>query len=117
MRSNKLVMEVFGGSYYGVSPLLEEPGVEPGDIPQFDSVLNIYSGGVATYNRSPTGIFHVSATLAYVTGKHDLKFGYQPSYQWAEANNWSISAYHRDLSPSFAAGLRIPFRLQYADTQ
>ena len=103
--SNRLVMQISGGGYYGHANSLEQPGVQQGDVPRLDVVTNTYGVAVATYSKLPLGHIDVSASLAYVAGKHELKVGYQPSYQWYKSNTWSTSHYPSGLLAVFRNGV------------
>jgi hypothetical protein len=76
--SPRVVMEASAARFrIGVHSPPADSSVGPGDIPRFDLVTRTYmeaftNGSDATHYGDP-----VNASLSYVTGNHDVKFGYQ----------------------------------------
>src|SRR5207237_314389 len=99
--SNRLVLEVSGGDYYGLTPILQEPEVQAGDVPVWDSATNTYRVAMGTYSRTNPGTINLNASVSYSAGTHDVKVGYQPDYQWNKIYAWSTSSYPSGLLAIF----------------
>jgi hypothetical protein len=75
--SSRLVVDVSGSLLRVSDNFRPEPGVEPGDISQFDSVTNTYTVALPAYHDNPEtrGVF--LASVNYAVGEHSVKLGYQ----------------------------------------
>jgi hypothetical protein len=103
--SNRLVLEISAGDYYGLTPILPQPEVQPGDVPAWDSATNTYRVGMGNYTRTNPGTVNINASLNYVAGRHDLKIGYQPAYLWNRIYAWSTSNHPSGLLAIFRSGV------------
>jgi Carboxypeptidase regulatory-like domain len=101
--SSRMVLDVAGIQHYGQTNRQFQPGlVNHGDIPRFDSVTLVNTVAPATdeINRGRRG--EVAASLSWVTGNHDVKFGYQFLRTVNEKGN--------DSSSNFPSGFRAVYR-------
>src|SRR4029077_5812719 len=76
--SSRFVLEVAVNRYRTLVDSPDQPEVKNGDIPGFDAVTNTYTvayplPNINHYTADP----FLYASMSYVTGAHDLKFGYQ----------------------------------------
>jgi hypothetical protein len=102
--SGKLLLDVSGSNlntFFGSPP---QPAVKIGDIPGYDSLTQTHMTAAETYNntRYLRDVFY--ASLNYVSGKHDLKGGYQLEYGRHGVDTWSMSNYPSGLRAVFRNG-------------
>src|SRR3989449_9778837 len=69
----------------------QEPEVKDGDISRFDSVTQTYTVALPTYRDNAMFRDQVLASVGYVTGSHDIRFGYQFVDGGEKSSNWSTS--------------------------
>ncbi len=69
----------------------QEPEVQAGDISRFDAVANAYTVALPTYRDNAMHRDQFFASFGYVTGRHDIRFGYQFSKGGEKSSAWSTS--------------------------
>jgi hypothetical protein len=94
------------------------PATGYGDIPHFDQLLNkatvaprVTSTAGAGLNERPALSQVVNVSLAYVSGAHSFKVGFQNRYGWLEDNRPSGNA---DLNQIYRNG--VPFAVEILNT-
>jgi hypothetical protein len=76
--SSNLVLDVSAAVFrFRVSSPPADANVGPGDIPRYDAVTNTYTVAYPTTSTTAFTGDPFNASLAYVAGGHNLKFGYQ----------------------------------------
>jgi hypothetical protein len=75
--TNKLLLEVAGGLMPVDYNLAYQPTVKPTDVATIDIITGVLSKAATYDTQCRSGIPAASASLAYVTGTHNLKGGWQ----------------------------------------
>jgi hypothetical protein len=106
--SSNALLDVGYSHHYGPFPNLPNPAVQPGDIPRFDlgTSTQTVAANVYTYNFPTKPVF--TSSMTYVTGAHELKFGYQ--FNGNDYRTYSESMSH------FPSGLVARYRNGVADS-
>ena len=99
---SKAVLDVAYSHHYGPFPNLPNPLVQPGDIPRFDlsTSTQTVAANVYTYNFPTKPVF--VSSLNYLSGNHEVKFGFQ-------FNGNDYRTYNESMS-HFPAGLVARYR-------
>ena len=101
--SPRMVLDVGAIEHYGQTNRLFQPGlVKPGDIPRFDSVTLINTVAPANEEINAGRRAEIAASMSWVAGTHEVKFGYQFLRTVNERGNIGIS--------NFPAGFRAVYR-------
>jgi hypothetical protein len=101
--SSRMVFDVAGIQHYGQTNRQFQPGlVHPGDIPRFDSVTLINTIAPATSEINRGRRAEIAASMSWVAGNHDLKFGYQFIR--------TVNARGNESSSNFPSGFRAVYR-------
>jgi hypothetical protein len=96
--SSRLVFEVMAARFHiGVAAPPANSSVGPGDIPHFDNVTRTYtvafpSGSTTSFKGNP-----INASLSYLAGGHEVKFGYQLKDIGIQMNTYTFSHYPTGL--------------------
>jgi hypothetical protein len=88
-----------------------QPGVAPGTPARQDVVLNYSFSNIATAFSQPVVKQFYNAAVSYVTGRHQLKFGFQGGYGFDSLYRYSLNG---DLLQQYRGG--VPFGVVIYDT-
>jgi hypothetical protein len=77
-----------------------QPGVAAGAIPTFDSTTQVSAVAQPSYNINDHHRDAVRASLSWVAGRHDIRFGGEVSHSSVATTLWSTSA----MRANFATG-------------
>jgi hypothetical protein len=69
----------------------QEPEVGAGDISRFDAVTSSYTVALPTYRDNAMHRDQAFGSMSIVTGRHDIRFGYQFSKGGEKSSAWSTS--------------------------
>lgn len=103
--SPRFLLEVGASHLHGVQSSLNQPEVQPGDIPRFDRVTLINAVARATYSDNPGYRNFVNANLSYVLGSHDLRFGWQVDDSMNNSRTFSTSHFPAGLVAIYRNGV------------
>jgi hypothetical protein len=103
--SSKMVVDVAGSLMHGVDPFHQEPGVQPGDIPRYDSVLKNHTVANTNYYDNPGYRGVVLSSLTYVAGTHEVKVGYQYMRVMIGQNQDAVSQYLPGIQAVYRNGV------------
>ena len=89
----------------------QEPEVQAGDISRFDAGANSYIVALPTYRDNAMFRDQLLTSVSYVTGRHDIRFGYQFIDGGEKSSNWSTSgmrAVYRNGRPDSVNTYNVP---------
>ena len=92
--SSRLVLEVMAARFrIDVASPPANSSVGPGDIPHFDNVTRTYTVAFPTGSTTAFKGDPVNASLSYLAGGHEVKFGYQLKDIGIASNTYTFSHY------------------------
>ena len=89
--SSKMVMDLSASNIKNYQPQVPRPEVKPGAIAVFDSLRRAHMVAQEVYEVSRDRRTVAHGSLSYVTGRHDLKAGFQWDNGRYFAENFSTS--------------------------
>ena len=108
---SRTVVDVSWSRFRADDKFGQEPEVQAGDISRFDSVTNSYIVALPTYRDNAMFRDQVLTSMSYVTGRHDIRFGYQFIDGGEKSSNWSTSgmrAVYRSGRPDSVNTYNVP---------
>ncbi|MBI3402488.1 MAG: TonB-dependent receptor [Acidobacteria bacterium] len=108
---SKAVVDVSWSRFRADDKFGQEPEVSAGDISRFDAVTNTYTVALPTYRDNAMFRDQFLAGVGYVTGRHDIRFGYQFVDGGEKSSNWSTSgmrAVYRNGRPDSVNTYNVP---------
>jgi hypothetical protein len=107
---NRMAYDVTYSRFRSDNAFTPEPGVQPGDIPMFDSVTLVQLNALATtcppascdgYYTTPLYREQIKTGLSWIVGSHDFKAGYEFVDITRDTRAWNLS----EFSANYANGV------------
>ena len=89
--SNRAVVDVSYSRFRADDKFGQEPEVKAGDISRFDAITNSYTVALPTYRDNAMHRDGLYTNMDIVSGRHDVRFGYQYIKGGEKSSAWSTS--------------------------